>query len=180
MCKNDSEMAQFLIENGADANIKYVFGFTALNFCNSRVASILKKPGDKNLQLHLNQDTSAAQTVESAPAKGTIKREITIKRTSVKDYLLKKKDLDAIDTLNETISIILAKPGPKGQVLFWKDKNRQLRIEHNITYLNDPSRGAPNPEPDAMEKIFREMTKAGMSPSVSAEIVFEAIKEENF
>lgn len=47
-------------------------------------------------------------------------------------------------------------------------------------YLNDLSSGAQNLEPDEMEKNFREMVKAGMPPSVLAEIVFEAIKEERF
>jgi NADP-dependent 3-hydroxy acid dehydrogenase YdfG len=47
-------------------------------------------------------------------------------------------------------------------------------------YLNDLSPGAQNPEPDEMEKSFREMIKAGMPPPMLAEIVFEAIKKEKF
>jgi NADP-dependent 3-hydroxy acid dehydrogenase YdfG len=47
-------------------------------------------------------------------------------------------------------------------------------------YSNDSSQVAQNPEPDDMEQAFREMTKAGMPPSVLAEIVFEAIKEGKF
>jgi len=47
-------------------------------------------------------------------------------------------------------------------------------------YSNDSSQVAQNPEPDDMEQAFREMTKAGMPPSLLAEIVFEAIKEGKF
>jgi hypothetical protein len=47
-------------------------------------------------------------------------------------------------------------------------------------YLNDLSAVAQKPEPDEMEKKFREMIKAGMPPPVLAEIVFEAIKKEKF
>lgn len=47
-------------------------------------------------------------------------------------------------------------------------------------YLNDPPQCVKNPEPDDMDRIFREMTKAGMPPIVLAEIVFEAIKEGKF
>lgn len=44
-------------------------------------------------------------------------------------------------------------------------------------YLNDRSADTQNFEPDDMEKFFRKMIEAGMSPSVLAEIVFEAIKK---
>ena len=47
-------------------------------------------------------------------------------------------------------------------------------------YLNDLFSDNRHPEPDEMEKSFREMIKAGMPPSVLAEIVFDAIKEERF
>jgi len=47
-------------------------------------------------------------------------------------------------------------------------------------YQNDPSPDAQKPEHDELETSFREMIKNGMPPSVLAEIVFEAIKKENF
>jgi NAD(P)-dependent dehydrogenase (short-subunit alcohol dehydrogenase family) len=47
-------------------------------------------------------------------------------------------------------------------------------------YLNEPSQGAKSPEPDEMEQAFRKMAKAGMPPSVLAEIAFKAIEEEKF
>ncbi len=47
-------------------------------------------------------------------------------------------------------------------------------------YLNDRPADTRKSVSDEMEKVFRKMIKDGMSPSVLAEIVFEAIKAEKF
>jgi hypothetical protein len=104
MCKNGSNMAQLLIENGADVNIINVFGFTALKFCESDVATILKNAGAKIAEPHLNHDSSADQGGDFISKKGTNDHTITIKRTNIKDDMLNNKDFDAIDTFNEIAS----------------------------------------------------------------------------
>ena len=47
-------------------------------------------------------------------------------------------------------------------------------------YMNPVSDIAQNAEPDEMEKAFMEMMKAGMPPSVLAEMVFQAIEADKF
>lgn len=73
---------------------------------------------------------------------------------------------------NIKVSVIC--PGAVNTNIMDAERNRPGK------YKNNPSIAISNPEPDPMEIAFREMIKSGMSPSILAETVFKAIKEEQF
>ena len=72
------------------------------------------------------------------------------------------------------IDVSVICPGMVNTKIMDAGRNRPRR------YWDDPTGGGENAEPDEMQKVFREMVMAGMSPSKLAEIVFKAIKENKF